>query len=144
MDRYRLKRFLRAQEPDYPQALAEIRAGQKRTHWIWYIFPQIQGLGSSQISQTYAITSLDEARAYLQHPVLGARLVACAEALLTVTGKSATEILGSPDDLKVRSCMTLFTSIEGSPPVFSKVLEKYYGGKPDDLTLLLLNRGKNR
>ncbi len=136
---YDLDRFLRAQAENYEQALSEIRSGRKRTHWMWYIFPQIDGLAFSATAKFYAIQSIDEARAYLDHAVLGARLRECAEAALGVKGRSATEIFGRPDDLKLRSCATLFAQVvPGS--VFDRVLEKYYAGQPDDRTLRLLGR----
>ncbi len=106
-DPYALTRFLRAQEDDYQQALSEIRSGHKRTHWMWYIFPQIDGLASSSTSKHYSIKSIGEAKAYLDHPVLGLRLLECAQAVVGIEGRSATEIFGSPDDLKLRSCATL-------------------------------------
>jgi uncharacterized protein (DUF1810 family) len=132
-----LDRFVSAQASVYPSALAELTAGRKRTHWMWFIFPQIAGLGSSPAAQRYAIASLDEARAYLAHPVLGPRLRECADALLAVEGKSAEEILGYPDDLKLRSSMTLFARAADDPDVFEAVLERYYDG-PDPRTLALL------
>ncbi|HEV8570699.1 MAG TPA: DUF1810 domain-containing protein [Actinoplanes sp.] len=132
-----LDRFVSAQAGIYRDALAELTAGRKRTHWMWFIFPQIAGLGSSPIAQRYAIASLDEARAYLAHPVLGPRLRECARALLAVEGRSAEEILGYPDDLKLRSSMTLFGRAADDPDVFEAVLERYYDG-PDPRTLALL------
>ena len=132
-----LDRFVSAQASVYPSALAELAAGRKRTHWMWFIFPQIAGLGSSPAAQRYAIASLDEARAYLAHPVLGPRLRECARALLAVEGKSAEKILGYPDDLKLRSSMTLFARAADDPDVFEAVLERYYDG-PDPRTLALL------
>jgi uncharacterized protein (DUF1810 family) len=137
-DPYDLDRFLRAQEDDFEQALSEIRNGRKCTHWMWYIFPQFQGLGFSSTSRHYAIKSIEEARAYLDHPVLGPRLLACAEAAEKVAGRSATEIFGSPDDLKLRSCATLFARVSPGDSVFERLLEKYYGGQRDDKTLRLL------
>ncbi len=133
-----LGRFLRAQDEDFEQALSEIKSGKKRTHWMWYIFPQFDGLGFSSTSKHYAIKSLEEARAYLDHPVLGARLRECAEALVAVEGRSATEIFGCPDDLKLRSCATLFACISPRGSVFERLLEKYYDGRRDDKTLRLL------
>ena len=137
-DPYNLSRFLRAQEGDYDRALSEIRSGQKRTHWMWYIFPQLDGLAFSSTSKHYAIKSAAEARAYLGHPVLGPRLRECAEAALGVEGRSATAIFGSPDDLKLRSCATLFASVSPPGSVFDRLLEKFYGGGRDDKTLRLL------
>jgi uncharacterized protein (DUF1810 family) len=139
-DPYDLNRFLRAQEDDYQQALSEIQSGQKRTHWIWYIFPQIDGLASSWMSKQFSIKSLEEARAYLDHPVLGPRLIECAEAVLRVEGRAALDIFGSPDDLKVRSCATLFACVSSPGSVFDRLLGKYYGGQRDDKTLRLLDR----
>ena len=133
-----LQRFLDAQATDYPQALAEIKAGRKRSHWMWYIFPQIQGLGFSSISQRYAIQDAREAAAYLQHPVLGPRLEAISQALLGLASSNATSIMGSPDDLKLRSSMTLFGAVPGASSVFQQVLDKFFAGKPDGQTLRLL------
>lgn len=131
----RLERFLNAQEGTYAQALAELRAGRKRSHWIWYILPQLAVLGRSHMTQHYGISGLDEARAYWQHPVLGPRLRTCCEALLALEGKSAHEIMGSPDDLKLRSCATLFAQVAGEDSVFTQILHKYFEGEPDPLTL---------
>lgn len=133
-----LDRFLEAHEGIYPQALEELRAGRKRSHWMWFVFPQIAGLGLSATAVHYAIADLAEARAYLAHPLLGARLAECAEALLGVSGRTAHEILGSPDDLKLRSSMTLFAWVAGPDSVFRRVLERYYGGEADPRTLDLL------
>ena len=110
-DVYDLNRFVRAQEDDYERALAEITSGQKRTHWMWYIFPQLDGLAFSPTAKRYSIKSVEEARAYLEHPILGPRLLNCAEAAVAVEGRSATEIFGSPDDLKLKSCATLFSCV---------------------------------
>jgi uncharacterized protein (DUF1810 family) len=129
-----LDRFVSAQAGVYADALAELKAGRKRTHWMWFIFPQIAGLGFSPAAQRYAIASLDEARAYLAHPVLGPRLRECAQTLLAVDGMSAREILGYPDDLKLRSSMTLFARAADDPDVFEAVLDRYYDG-PDPRTL---------
>ena len=137
-DPHDLDRFVLAQANDYEQALAEIRAGRKRSHWMWYIFPQIEGLGFSSMSRRYAIRSFDEARAYLDHPVLGRRLVECAEATLGVEGRSACEIFGSPDDLKLRSCATLFAAVTPPDSVFARLLDRFYEGKRDEKTLQLL------
>ena len=135
-----LSRFLKAQEQDYGQALREIRSGRKRSHWMWYIFPQIQGLGFSPTAQYYAIRDLQEARDYLAHPVLGARLKEISSALLDLDGLSASEIFGYPDDLKLRSSMTLFRMADLNEPVFLEVLEKYYDGKPDARTVELAGK----
>jgi uncharacterized protein (DUF1810 family) len=137
-DPHDLNRFVRAQENDYARALAEIRGGRKRTHWIWYIFPQLDGLGFSETARHYGIRGLDEARAYLGHPVLGPRLVECAEAVLAVQGRSAREIFGTPDDLKLRSCATLFAEVSPPDSVFHGLLEVYFSGKADGRTLALL------
>jgi uncharacterized protein (DUF1810 family) len=132
-----LERFVQAQDGTYDRALAELRAGQKRSHWMWFVFPQIAGLGSSPTAQRYAIGDLAEARAYLAHPVLGPRLTECAEALLAVEGRSAEQILGYPDDLKLRSSMTLFAEAagQGRDDLFRQVLDRYYDGEPDPATL---------
>ena len=137
-DPYDLNRFVEAQENDYEQALSEVRSGRKRSHWMWYIFPQFAGLGLSSISQHYAITSHAEAEAFLRHPVLGPRLVEIAEAALRVEGRSALQIFGSPDDMKLRSCATLFASVSPEGSVFHRLLDKYFQGRPDTRTLQLL------
>jgi uncharacterized protein (DUF1810 family) len=138
-DPYLLDRFTQAQEDDYDRALAEIRNGRKRTHWMWYIFPQIDGLGSSSTARRYAIKSLAEAEAYLNHPVLGPRLVECAEAALSVEGRSANAIFGAPDDMKLRSCATLFSRVAPAGSVFHRLIDKYFQGRPDEKTLQLLS-----
>lgn len=137
-----LDRFVSAQASIYNQALAEIRSGQKRTHWIWFIFPQIEGLGHSSTSMHYAIRSLEEARAYLQHPLLGPRLIECSEAVLAVQGRTASDILSYPDDLKLRSSMTLFERVAEPGSVFGRVLDRYFQGSRDERTLQLLKRTK--
>jgi uncharacterized protein (DUF1810 family) len=137
-DPYDLRRFVRAQASDYARALAEIRSGQKRTHWMWYIFPQIDGLAFSSISQHYSIKSVEEAKAYLEHPILGPRLLECAEAVVRLEGRSVTDIFGSPDDLKLRSCATLFACVLPPGSVFDRLLRKYYRGGRDGKTLQLL------
>jgi uncharacterized protein (DUF1810 family) len=139
-DHYNLSRFVQAQEDDYQRALSEIRSGRKRSHWMWYIFPQYDGLGSSPASKRYAIRSLAEAEAYLRHPVLGPRLVECAEAALAVEGESASEVFGFPDDMKLRSCATLFAHVSPSGSVFERLLDKYFRGERDDKTVQLLGR----
>ena len=139
-DPFDLNRFLSAQQPVYGSVLAELRAGRKRTHWMWFVFPQLLGLGHSATSMHYAIRSLEEARRYLGHPVLGRRLVECAEAILAVEGRSASDIFGHPDDLKLASSMTLFAEAAGPESVFDLVLRKYFGGRPDARTLELLRR----
>ncbi len=139
-DPYNLNRFLAAQEKTYETALAELRRGSKETHWMWFIFPQIAGLGRSPTSEYYSIKSGDEARQYLHHPVLGPRLLECAGALLAVQERSASEIFGFPDDLKLKSSMTLFASVAESEPAFGRVLDKYFDGQRDQRTLDLLGR----
>ncbi|MEV6599251.1 DUF1810 domain-containing protein [Actinoplanes sp. NPDC051346] len=130
-----LGRFVSAQDAIYDRALAELRAGDKRSHWMWFVFPQIAGLGFSQTARTYAIRDLAEARAYLAHPVLGPRLVECARALLAVESRDARQILGYPDDMKLRSSMTLFARAADDATVFQAVLDKYYNGEHDPATL---------
>ena len=142
-DPHNLDRFVQAQQSDYEQALREITNGRKRSHWIWYIFPQIDGLGFSSMSREYAIRSAGEARAYLQHPVLGPRLLACARAALSHEGRSATEIFGQPDDMKVRSCATLFAAVLPPGSVFQALLDKYYPGGADGSTIRLLGDDAN-
>lgn len=143
-DPFDLARFTTAQEAVYDRALAEIRSGDKRSHWMWFIFPQIDGLGFSSTAKHYAIKSPEEARRYLDHPVLGPRLLECAEAVLAVEGRSASEIFGSPDDLKLKSCMTLFESVARQDSVFSRVLDKYYQGKRDTRTQEILAEMQGR
>lgn len=133
-----LQRFLDAQQRDYETALAEVRSGRKRSHWMWYIFPQVQGLGYSEVSKHYAIKSKEEAAAYLAHPVLGKRLEEISVALLQLKTSEAHQIFGSPDDLKLRSSMTLFAAVAGEDSVFEKVLRKFFGGKKDERTLELM------
>jgi uncharacterized protein (DUF1810 family) len=139
-DPFDLERFLEAQAHDYQDALAEIQRGRKRSHWMWYVFPQFEGLGMSAMSERYAIKSRGEATAYLAHPVLGPRLVECAEAALAVVGRSAQEIFGPPDDLKLRSSATLFAAVSPDGSVFHRLLDKYFYGKPDERTLALMRR----
>lgn len=141
MEDPRLGRFIEAQEPCYHDVLAELRRGRKTTHWMWFIFPQIAGLGSSPMSQRFAIASLDEARAYLAHPVLGARLRECTEILLETNQRSADEIFGPIDAKKLRSCMTLFWMAAPEDRVFREVLTRYYGGDQDAATTAILARG---
>ena len=137
-DPYDLTRFVRAQKHAYQPALSEIMSGQKRTHWMWYIFPQLDGLAFSSTAKHYAIKSVAEAKAYLEHPILGPRLLECAEAVVRVEGRSATDIFGSPDDLKLRSCATLFACMSTPDSVFDRLLRKYYRGGRDGKTLQLL------
>nr|WP_313406677.1 DUF1810 domain-containing protein [Pseudomonas sp.] len=134
-DPFDLARFVEAQRRDYQQALDELRAGAKRSHWIWYVFPQLRGLGRSEMAEHYGISGLDEARAYLAHPLLGPRLEDCARALLSHRGRSARQIMGSPDDLKLRSSMTLFQAAAPKQPLFAEVLQAFYDGEQDAATL---------
>jgi uncharacterized protein (DUF1810 family) len=135
-----LERFVQAQDRGgtYERALSELRAGRKTSHWMWFVFPQIAGLGRSPMAQEFAISSLAEAQAYLAHPVLGPRLVECAEALTTLSGRTAEEIFGSIDAMKLRSSMTLFARAAPDEAVFTKVQHQYFGGSPDELTDRLL------
>jgi uncharacterized protein (DUF1810 family) len=137
-DNHNLQRFLDAQAPVYDAVLKELRAGRKSSHWMWFIFPQLAGLGHSAMARQFAIGSLDEARAYLQHPLLGPRLRACTQLVLDVTGRSAEEIFSYPDHLKFRSCMTLFLTAATHNKLFKDALLKYFDGKPDQRTLDLL------
>ena len=133
-----LSRFIEAQERDYQTALREIATGRKRTHWIWYVFPQLKGLGRSQTAEYYGIDGFDEAVAYMAHPVLGPRLVQISQALLALEACDAHAVMGSPDDLKLRSCMTLFEAAAPDEPMFARVLDKFYGGQRDGCTLAML------
>ncbi|HEU4672814.1 MAG TPA: DUF1810 domain-containing protein [Candidatus Limnocylindrales bacterium] len=133
-----LDRFVRAQAAVYPEVVAELRAGRKTGHWIWFIFPQLDGLGRSERSRFFAIDSLDEARAYLAHPILGPRLVECARLVTDVVDRSAPEILGPIDAVKLRSSMTLFARAAPHEPVFGAVLDRFYDGRPDPATEALL------
>jgi len=135
---YDLERFVSAQAGTYAGVVAELRSGRKTGHWIWFVFPQIAGLGRSDTSRFYALGSLDETRAYLAHPVLGPRLVECCRLLLAVRGRSAEAILGPIDATKVRSCVTLFQRANPDERVFSEVLDRFYDGRPDEATLTLL------
>ena len=137
-DPHDLKRFLSAQEGVYERALAELTRGQKRTHWMWYIFPQFDGLGYSPTAKRYSIKSIEEARQYLNHPLLGKRLLECTEAVIALKGGSLSEIFGHPDDMKFKSSMTLFEKIAGSGSVFSSALDRYCHGERDATTLRLL------
>jgi uncharacterized protein (DUF1810 family) len=133
-----LARFVEAQRDTYEQALAELRSGRKRTHWMWWVFPQLAGLGVSATSQRYAIKSAAEAEAYLAHPVLGPRLLESVESVLAIEGRSAHDIFGTPDDMKLRSCATLFSQVVAPGSVFDVLLDRYFDGEPDDHTLRLL------
>jgi len=137
-DSFDLERFVRAQEADYVGALAEIRSGRKRSHWMWYVFPQFAGLGLSAMSQRYAINSLAEARAYLAHPILGPRLIEIADAVLNVQGCTAREIFGSPDDLKLSSSATLFALVSPADSVFQRIIDKYSDGSCDEQAVALV------
>lgn len=133
-DRFRLERFIQAQQSIYARVLWELQAGEKESHWMWFIFPQIRGLGSSPTSVEFAISGRDEALAYLQHPVLGPRLKECTNLVLQVANRSALDIFGEPDDMKFRSSMTLFAKVS-SDNIFERTLQKYFDGVPDQLTL---------
>jgi len=134
-DSYNLERFVIAQDSIYRRVLSELQAGTKMGHWMWFIFPQVRGLGRSPTSIEYAISSRDEAQAYLQHPVLGHRLKECTQLVLNVNGRSATNIFGTPDDIKFRSSMTLFAQVSRDDDIFHRALQKYFEGVPDRLTL---------
>jgi uncharacterized protein (DUF1810 family) len=138
-DPYNLDRFVAAQAPIYTQAAAELAAGRKRNHWMWFVFPQLEGLGASAMAQRYAIRSLAEARAYLDHPLLGARLKECVGLVNEIEGRSAHEIFGHPDDLKFHSSMTLFAAAAPEEPFFAEALRKYFAGGGDRLTLAKLS-----
>lgn len=133
-----LERFTEAQQNDYQTALAEIRSGSKRSHWMWYIFPQLTGLGSSANAQYFGIRDLAEATAYLAHPVLGERLKEITTTLLQLQSRDAHAIFGSPDDLKLRSCMTLFSLVPGAPALFDEVINAFFNGEKDERTIHLI------
>ena len=137
-DPYDLTRFVDAQRTHHADALAEVRAGRKRTHWMWFVFPQLDGLGSSDQARRYAIRGLDEARAYLAHPVLGPRLTEIAEAALAAPGRTARDVFGSPDDLKLRSSATLFAHVAPPGSPFHRLLDRWFEGEPDPRTVALL------
>ena len=137
---FNLQRFLQAQERDYANALSEVKSGRKRSHWMWYIFPQLQGLGFSETSRYYAIKNNREAEAYLSHPVLGKRLIEISEALLSLPDNNARNIFGSPDDMKLKSCTTLFASLPDTNVVFGKVLQKFFDGTKDEKTVRILQQ----
>jgi len=140
-DPHNLQRFIDAQEPVYRQVVAELAAGEKRSHWMWFVFPQLDGLGRSSMAQRFAIRSREEAKAYWQHPVLGSRLRECIGLMLAIKGKSALEILDTPDDLKFRSCLTLFAAVLPDETAFARALKKYFAGGGDSRTLALLRLG---
>ncbi len=137
-DPHDLNRFVKAQEAVFESALAELGNGQKKSHWMWFIFPQIEGLGYSEISRYYSIKSMQEARQYLSHPILGPRLLKCTETVLALIGKTASEIFGSPDDMKFKSSMTLFACATESDSLFAQALDKYFDGERDKKTEFLL------
>ena len=137
-DPHDLHRFVEAQEHKFAQAVDELADGRKASHWMWFVFPQLRGLGHSPMATRFGIESLDEARAYLAHPLLGARLKECTGLVLRIEGRSITEIFGSPDDMKFRSCMTLFDVAGPDEMMFAQALRKYFGGTPDARTLELL------
>ncbi|MBA1193313.1 MAG: hypothetical protein K0S77_800 [Pseudomonas sp.] len=139
-DPYSLNRFVEAQQPVYARVFQELQAGHKRSHWMWFVFPQLQGLGRSEMAARYAISGLEEARAYLAHEVLGHRLKRCVTTLLQHTDKSARQILGTPDDLKLRSCLTLFDSADPDEPLWQLALMQFFDGTPDAATLGRLGR----
>lgn len=133
-----LERFVQAQHPAYARALAELRAGRKTSHWMWYVLPQLRGLGRSAMAWEYGLDGRDEAAAYAAHPLLGPRLVACVQALLLHADRSAAQMLGEVDALKLRSCLTLFAAVAPHQACFAQALQRFYGGKPDPETLRLL------
>jgi uncharacterized protein (DUF1810 family) len=141
-DPFDLQRFVDAQRADYDRALREIRNGRKQSHWMWYVFPQFAGLGMSPTSQRYAIGSLAEASAYLAHPVLGPRLLECADAVLALRDRSALEVFGAPDDMKLRSSATLFAAVSPAGSAFHRIVEQYFGGDLDDRTRALIARAE--
>lgn len=141
---YTLKRFIEAQETHYPIALAEIKNGKKRSHWMWYIFPQIEGLGFSETSKFYALKNMEEAEAFLKHPVLGSRYVGICNELLKQEENNASKIFGSPDDLKLKSSMTLFCLIHNTDPVFQLVLNKFFKGEKDKKTMSILESQRSK
>ena len=134
-----LSKFLEAQNQLYLKALAEIKDGHKVSHWMWFIFPQIKGLGRSEMAQRFAINDLEEATAYLEHPVLGKHLVEISKELLNLQGKTATQIFGTPDDMKLQSSMTLFSQVENTDSVFQEVINRYYDGIRDEQTIRFIN-----
>ena len=133
------RRFVEAQDPIYDEVRAELREGRKRTHWMWFVFPQLRGLGVSEMSQYYCIESLEEAKAYLEHPKLGVRLVECTELVMAVEGRHIRQIFGTPDDRKFHSSMTLFAQVPGASEVFQQALDKYFAGEGDSATLVRLS-----
>ncbi|MBB3406889.1 uncharacterized protein (DUF1810 family) [Rhizobium sp. BK316] len=140
---YDLHRFIEAQNGVYEQALAELKTGRKRSHWMWFIFPQIAGLGTSSMAEKYAVRSAEEASAYLADPILGSRLLRCVEAILSINDRSAHDIMGAPDDLKLCSSMTLFAAVSDHGSPFHKAIERFYDGKFDERTISILSAGNN-
>jgi len=134
-----LIRFLEAQNQMYLTALSEVKKGNKKSHWMWFIFPQLKGLGTSETARYFGLNGISESTEYLKHPVLGRHLVEISQALLALEGKTANQIFGTPDDLKLRSCMTLFAAVEKTDPVFGLVLEQYFEGKPDEVTMEIIS-----
>jgi uncharacterized protein (DUF1810 family) len=144
-DEFDLRRFVTAQAPVFDTVLAELRAGRKRSHWMWFVFPQLRGLGHSTTARFYGISSIEEARAYLAHPLLGPRLDLCTRIVLTGESSTLHAILGSPDDMKFRSCMTLFSlATDDSDNPFRDALHRWCAGRPDEQTLVLLYTGEDR
>jgi uncharacterized protein (DUF1810 family) len=139
-DPYNLRRFVNTQQSIYDDVLRELREGRKRSHWMWFIFPQIEGLGHSAMAREYAISSREEAEAYLRHPVLGQRLEECARLVAAINGRSIEDIFGYPDYMKFRSSMTLFSNVAPHREIFDECLQKYFGGEPDPVTLAELNK----
>ena len=143
-DPFNLNRFVASQADIYTDVLAELRSGRKRSHWMWFIFPQLAGLGNSTYSKFYAIRNQEEARQYLDHPLLGKRLLECTETVLQIHGRRASEIFAPPDDLKLRSCMTLFNEVAGPGSAFARLLDQYFQGQGDPKTLALLRSAENK
>ncbi len=137
-DPHNLNRFISAQDSIYSQVIAELKNGHKQSHWMWFIFPQIDGLGHSEIAKKYAIKSKEEAVAYLNHPILGQRLIECSEILLAIKSRSAADIFGYPDDLKLKSSMALFADIENANPVFDQIIDQFFAGDKDGKTLNIM------
>ena len=143
-DPHDLARFVQAQDPVWEEVQAELARGSKRSHWMWFVFPQLRGLGHSAMATHYGLTGADEARAYLAHPLLGARLRQACELLLRHTERSAEQIMGVTDALKLRSCLSLFAQVAPDDPVFERALQRFYAGKPDPLTLRLISDSEGR
>jgi len=135
-----LERFVKAQEKNYQDALSELKSGRKRSHWMWYVFPQIKGLGFSELSKFYAIEDVKEAEDYLAHPVLGKRLIEITQVLVALNENNAGKVFGYPDDMKLKSSMTLFAGVTRPDPVFLKVIDKYFNGEQDEATLRIINK----